>query len=84
MKLVAKLLISIFVGLASLAVVYPTTPTVYGENQEIVYVGSRNSNKYHYPSCQWARKIKPGNLVAFGNKAEATQAGYVPCKVCRP
>lgn len=48
------------------------------------YVGSKRSNKYHYPSCQWAKKIKPYNLVTFQSVKEAQEAGYVPCKVCRP
>lgn len=51
---------------------------------EIAYVGSRNSNKYHYPSCVWARKIKLQNLVTFGNKQETDARGYIPCKVCKP
>jgi hypothetical protein len=48
------------------------------------YVGSEKSNKYHYPSCQWAKKIKPYNLVTFQSAKEAQEAGYVPCKVCKP
>jgi len=48
------------------------------------YVGSARSNKYHYPNCQWAFKIKPENLVKFRSAAEARAAGYVPCKVCNP
>jgi len=48
------------------------------------YVGSKKSNKYHYPSCQWAKKIKPYNLVTFQSAKEAQEAGYVPCKVCKP
>ena len=48
------------------------------------YVGSKNSNKYHYPTCRWARKIKPANLVTFKSAQEAQAAGYVPCKVCKP
>jgi hypothetical protein len=48
------------------------------------YVGSAKSDKYHYPTCRWARKIKPQNLVCFGSAAEALGKGYVPCKVCRP
>lgn len=45
---------------------------------------SRNSNKYHYPNCEWAQKINPRNLVVFRSPGEARNAGYVPCKVCRP
>lgn len=48
------------------------------------YVGSKKSNKYHYPSCRWAKKIKPYNLVTFGSAKEAQETGYVPCKVCKP
>ena len=53
-------------------------------DNEITYVGSRNSTKYHYPSCVWAKKIKSQNLVTFGNKQEAGARGYIPCKVCKP
>ena len=48
------------------------------------YVGSANSNKFHHPTCKWALKISPKNLVTFKSVKEATQAGYVPCKVCKP
>jgi len=51
---------------------------------EYKYVGSAKSNKYHYPSCEWALKIHPDNLVKFKSAKEALDAGYVPCKVCRP
>jgi len=48
------------------------------------YVGSVKSNKYHYPTCQWALKIKAENLVTFKSAKEALEAGYIPCKVCKP
>jgi hypothetical protein len=48
------------------------------------YVGSAKSNKYHYPTCRWAQKIKPENLVTFKTAKEAVEAGYVPCSVCKP
>ena len=48
------------------------------------YVGSKKSDKYHYPSCRWAKKIRPYNLVTFRSAKEAQEAGYVPCKICRP
>jgi len=48
------------------------------------YVGSAKSNKYHYPNCKWAQKIKSENLVTFKSAKEALAAGYVPCKVCKP
>lgn len=45
---------------------------------------SKSSNKYHYPTCKWAQKINPNNLIKFSSPNEATKAGYIPCKVCRP
>jgi len=48
------------------------------------YVGSVKSNKYHYPTCRGALKIKPENLVTFKTAKEAVEAGYVPCTVCKP
>lgn len=46
--------------------------------------GSKNSNKYHYTSCKSAQRIKPSNLVKFDTPEAAINAGYVPCKVCKP
>lgn len=46
--------------------------------------GSKNSNKYHYPTCASAQKINPSNLVKFSSPEQAVKAGYVPCKVCKP
>ena len=48
------------------------------------YVGSKKSDRYHYPLCRWAKKIRPYNLVTFRSAKEAQKAGYVPCKVCMP
>ena len=48
------------------------------------YVGSSKSNKYHYPTCEWALKINPANLVKFKSAKEALDKGFVPCKVCNP
>ena len=48
------------------------------------YVGSKNSTKYHYTWCKWAKKINPNNKVTFNSAQEAQSAGYIPCKVCKP
>lgn len=48
------------------------------------YVGSSNSNKYHMPSCTWAKKINSSNLVEFTSVEDAESKGYQPCKVCKP
>ena len=51
---------------------------------EKVFVGSIKSDKYHYPSCRWAKKIKPENEIWFTGSADARAHGYVPCGVCNP
>jgi hypothetical protein len=48
------------------------------------FVGSKTSNKYHYPACRWAKKIKPERLLNFGSVEEARDQGYIPCPACRP
>lgn len=45
-------------------------------------VGSKNSDKYHYPWCPGALRIKDENKVWFASKEEAEKAGYVPAKNC--
>ncbi len=48
------------------------------------YVGSRKSNKYHYPTCSAAKQIKAEDLVPFKTAKEALDAGYIPCQICKP
>ena len=48
------------------------------------YVGSTNSNRFHYPNYKWAKKIKEGNKIWFKNRKEALDKGYFPYKVCNP
>ncbi|MGE5586269.1 MAG: Ada metal-binding domain-containing protein [Bacillota bacterium] len=49
-----------------------------------VYYASAKSDKFHYLWCKWAKEIKPENLIVFKSREEAVEAGYVPCKVCKP
>lgn len=51
---------------------------------EQMYVGSINSNIYHYPWCEWAQKINPENEIWFDSPEDAQAHGYRPCKVCNP
>lgn len=84
MKILRILLIAIILSASFLTMPFPVSPVAYSQNQEMVYVGSRHSDKYHRPSCSAARRIKSSNLATFDSKDEAQQAGYVPCKICRP
>jgi hypothetical protein len=55
----------------------PNTP-----DQKCAFTGSKNSNKYHLPTCRWAKNIKPENLVCFSSEDEAKSKGYLPDKTC--
>lgn len=48
------------------------------------YSGSDTTNIYCYPSCRHARRTSPSHEVRFRSAEEARDAGYRPCKVCRP
>lgn len=51
-------------------------------SQECQLVGSKNSDKYHLPGCDNAKKIKAGNLVCFSSAQDAQDKGYKPAKCC--
>ncbi len=65
-------------------IVAPTVTPTAKAPKEASYVGSAKSNIYHYLSCQWAKKISPGNLVTFRSVEDAKSQGYRACKVCNP
>ena len=48
------------------------------------YIGSRNSNKFHYTWCGQAGRIKSSNLVHFSSRSDALSRGYSPCSFCSP
>lgn len=56
--------------------------TLSNTAQNCAFVGSKNSNKFYPPSCSYAKRIKPENLVCFKDAAEAQSRGYqaVNCK----
>jgi hypothetical protein len=50
--------------------------------QNCALVGSKNSNKYHLPTCQYAKRIKPENTVCFSDENDAKLKGYQADKSC--
>lgn len=58
-------------------------PSAQENEQKTGYVGSIGSDKYHDPSCRWAKKILPENEIWFSSKEEAQAAGYSPCGTCQ-
>jgi Metal binding domain of Ada len=48
------------------------------------FIGSKNSNVYHKPSCRFAKQISDDNLVTFPSSAEAKSQRRRPCRSCKP
>jgi hypothetical protein len=59
-----------------------TNSTSVEKTASVSYVGSKNSDKYHLPSCKWAAKIKKSNKITFNSESKAHAKGYSPCKTC--
>ena len=51
----------------------------------VTYVGNANSHKFHAPWCSSVNDMKDRNKVFFyGDRQEVIDAGYEPCKRCKP
>jgi O-6-methylguanine DNA methyltransferase len=47
-------------------------------------VGCSSTKIVCWPTCWTGRHMKPGNRRPFRSLADASSAGYRPCKICRP
>lgn len=48
----------------------------------IMYIGNRNSKKFHRPSCR--SLPAPHNRVELKSREETIEKGFAPCKICNP
>jgi len=48
------------------------------------YYGSDATRIFCFPTCRHARRISAPHKVFFSSEREALEAGYRPCKICRP
>lgn len=53
-------------------------------DEKIKVVASKDSDKYHLPSCGLVKNIKSENLVEYSSPVEAAKAGKTPCGICKP
>lgn len=51
---------------------------------KVFFIGSDTTNIVCFPTCTHARRITPTHRHGFRTVAAATQAGYRPCRHCRP
>ncbi len=59
-----------------------STQNLSNQTGDGVVVASKNSDKYHYPWCSGAKRIKEENKIYFDSIADARNAGYVPAGNC--
>lgn len=50
--------------------------------KEAEIIGSTSSDKYHKPSCSYAKNITEDNRIYFDSEEDARGQGYKPCGVC--
>ena len=48
------------------------------------YIGNSNTGKFHRSSCGSVSQMRDYNKVGFDSRSEAINAGYDPCKRCKP
>ncbi len=48
------------------------------------YLASTESDKFHNPTCRWARQIRQEHRIELFNRQEALARGLIPCKTCDP
>lgn len=55
------------------------------EEKVVTYVGNANSHKFHRPGCSSVGDMAEHNKVFFyGDRQEALDRNFVPCKKCNP
>lgn len=60
----------------------PATNNALSDMQKCAFAASKNSNKFHLATCQFAQKIKPENKICFASTGEAEKRGYQGAKCC--
>lgn len=55
----------------------------YADSYKGNFVASKNSDKYHFPWCSGAKRIKEENKVWFETHEEAKAAGYTKAANCK-
>lgn len=57
-------------------------PLASEDKKTEIYIGNKNTKKFHKPSCYSLPKEK--NRVSFDTREQAIKKGYEPCGNCNP
>ena len=60
------------------------TPPEQTQAPTAPFVGSTERDKFHIPTCRWARQILEVHRIPFETREAAIEKGYAPCGSCRP
>ncbi len=60
----------------------PPEPSPEGPVLPVLFVGNKNSKKFHRLDCRFMPA--EDNQVPFASREEALRSGFVPCRVCKP
>jgi hypothetical protein len=60
----------------------PAPEASLASKKDCAFIGSKNSNKFHLPTCSFAKRIKPENVVCFKSAEDAAAKNYLPDKGC--
>ena len=50
----------------------------------MTYIGNRNTNKFHKPSCSSVKEMNEEHKVSLDSRDSAISQGFVPCGRCKP
>ena len=65
-------------------VVSEPKPQASTVNNEMTFIGNRNTKKFHYPTCSSVNQMNESNKVSLSSREEAINGGFIPCKRCNP
>ncbi|MCF8032899.1 MAG: hypothetical protein K9K66_07795 [Desulfarculaceae bacterium] len=57
-------------------------PSPAAPAQDVAYAGNVKSKSFHQPGCRYYQGADC--TTSFASRDEAVEAGYKPCKVCKP
>ena len=70
--------------LAAVAVDCDDPPTPAATQRAAAFVGNYSTRVFHRRGCGHIRRIDDRNVIGFATSRAAVDAGYRPCKHCRP
>jgi Adenosine deaminase len=83
--------LSVSIGLAAPTWTPATTSQIVSQGSAVTidlassdYIGNSASGIFHYANCRYVSRMSENHKVYFDTRDEAIDAGYRPCKVCRP